>query len=74
MLSSHVRDFGDLDLFGKFPISIPHSQNLLIESLQLYLFLFDVVLRIVDAEVVAIDIRFNFGNLLELLEHSVTDI
>ena len=69
-----MRDFSDFNLFGKFSISIPYSQDLLIKGLKLYLFLFDVVLRVVDAKIVTIDVCFNFGDLLELLEHSVSYI
>ena len=74
MLGPHVWYFGNFDLLGQFTIPIPNSEYFLIEGLQLYLLLFYVVLRVVDAKVVAINISLDFWDLLELLEHCVSDI
>jgi hypothetical protein len=47
-----VRDLCHFNLLAQLVVSFLDSLDLLIEDLELYLFLFDVVLRVIDAEIV----------------------
>ena len=74
VLRPHVRDLCHFNLLAQLVVSFLDSLDLLIEDLELYLFLFDVVLRIIDAEIVGVFAAFDLCYLVELLGNGISHI
>ena len=74
MLCSHVRYFSHFNLFTQLVVSWFDPFYFVVKNLKLLLLLLDIILGIVDAEMVWIDARFDFWNLVELLRHCISHV
>jgi hypothetical protein len=74
MLSSHMWNFGNFNLFDKFIISFFYSLVFIFQNYKLIFSFLNVSFRIIDAKMVRINTRFDFSNLWKLLLHCISNI
>jgi len=74
MLRSHVRYLSHFNLFTQLVVSWFNPFYFFVKNLKLLLLLLDIIFRIVNAEIVWIDARFDFCNLIELLRHCISNV